>query len=350
MSSEGLATTIRSGWRMTGTGALSWFEEPLPPPPLGHVTVEVLGCGVCHTDLGYLYDGVPPAHPLPLVLGHEIIGKVDGRMVLVPAVAPCGTCRACRAGRPTACSAGLMPGNHHDGGFASHVQVPARTLCPVPELARPADAWQLAAIADAITTPLQAITRTGLAAGDVAIVVGAGGVGGFLVEMAAARGALVVAIDVSAGRRDRARGHGAQLAFDPAELDARGARKRIARELPASAPDAGWHVFECSGSPAGQVLAYALLTRGGKLAVVGFTPEVVPLRLSNLMALDAEAYGNWGADPALYPEALRLVLAGTIDLASAVGRHPLRDAPAVLDAAHHHQLGHRAVLVPAGAW
>ena len=161
---------------MTGPGAMAWFEEPLPEPPPGHVTVEVIGCGVCHTDLGYLYDGVPPAHKGPLVLGHEIIGRrADGGLVLVPAVSPCGECPACRRGRPTACAHGRMPGNHHDGGFATHVQVPARYLCPVPPIA---DAWRLAAIADAVTTPLQAITRTGLAAGDVAVVVGVGGVGG----------------------------------------------------------------------------------------------------------------------------------------------------------------------------
>ncbi len=338
---------LRTGWRMTGPGQLTWFEEPLRPPPPGHVTVEVVGCGVCHTDLGYLYDGVRPAHPGPLVLGHEIIGRgPDGGLVLVPAVSPCGECPACRRGRPTACAAALMPGNHHDGGFASHVQVPQRWLTPVPEVAEP---WRLAAIADAVTTPLQAVRRTGLGAGDVAIVVGAGGVGGFLVEIAAALGATVIAIDVAPGRLDRALAHGARLAIDGHGLDPKGARKELARRLTAAvpeAPDAGWHVFECSGSPTGQLLAFALLTRGGKLAIVGFTPEVVPLRLSNLMALDAEAYGNWGADPALYPEALAMVLAGKIDVASAVGRHALRDAPEVLMQLHHHQLDHRPVLVP----
>lgn len=335
---------IRSGWRMTGPGRLDWFEEPLPEPPAGYVTVEVLGCGVCHTDLGYLYDGVPTAHKGPLVLGHEIVGRVDGGgLVLVPAVSPCGECPACRRGRPTACAAGRMPGNHHDGGFATHVEVPRRYLCPVPEQPEP---WRLAAIADAVTTPLQAVRRTQLAPGDVAIVVGAGGVGGFLVEIAVAVGATVVAIDVAPARLERARQHGATLALDGKGLEPKAARKELAKRLGAGVPDTGWHVFECSGTPAGQLLAFALLTRGGKLAIVGFTPEVVPLRLSNLMALDAEAYGNWGADPALYPAALAMVQAGDIDLASAVVRYPLRDAPAVLAAVQRHELDHRPVLVP----
>lgn len=336
--------TIRRGWRMTGPGTLTWFEEPLPPPAPGYETLEVVGCGVCHTDLGYLYDGVAPAFKGPLVLGHEIIGRrADGAMVLAPAVSPCGECAACRRGRPTACPHGKMPGNHHDGGFATHVQVPSRYLCPVPPVDEP---WRLAAIADAVTTPLQAVTRGGLAAGDVAVVVGAGGVGGFLVEIAVALGAVVVAIDVAADRLARAERRGARVTLDPRTVDAKVAKKELARRLGAGVPDAGWHVFECSGTPAGQQLAFALLTRGGKLGIVGFTPEVVPLRLSNLMALDAEAYGNWGADPALYPPALALVLDGKLDLASAVGRHPLADAPAVLAAVHRHELPHRPVLVP----
>ena len=74
--------------------------------------------------------------------------------------------------------------------------------------------------------------------------------------------------------------------------------------------------------------------------------NLYPLLRPLVMALDAEAYGNWGADPALYPAALAMVLEGKIDLASAVGRHPLAEAPAVLEAVHHRQVGHRPVLVP----
>lgn len=336
---------------MVGPERLERFDEPLLEPPPGWVTIEVIGCGVCHTDLSYLYGGVATAKKGPIVLGHEIVGRVSGtdRIVLVPAVSPCGECPACRRGRPTACAHGLMPGNHHDGGFASHVQVPSRFLCTVPAIPviDPATVWQLAAIADAVTTPLQAIRRSELARGDVAIVVGAGGVGGFLVEIARAAGATVVALDVDAARVARAQARGAKLALDVRGAEPRAIKKDLAARLVAAGCEAeGWHVFECSGTPAGQQLAFGLLTRGGTLGVVGFTGESIPLRLSNLMALDAEAYGNWGADPALYPEALRLALDHQIDLAGAVERHALDDAPAVLAAAHRHELDRRAVLVP----
>ena len=85
----------------------------LPPlVPVGdQVVVEIAGCGVCHTDIGFAVDGVPTRHPLPLILGHEISGRVVaggveaaewiGRAVIVPAVIPCEACPACKAGRPT---------------------------------------------------------------------------------------------------------------------------------------------------------------------------------------------------------------------------------------------------------
>jgi 6-hydroxycyclohex-1-ene-1-carbonyl-CoA dehydrogenase len=340
-----MGDVVRRGWRMVATGRLAWFEEALPVTPPGWTTVEVAGCGVCHTDLSYLYGGVPTAHRGPVVLGHEIVGRLgDGRTVLVPAVSPCGECPACRRGRRTACSHSLMPGNHHDGGFATHVQVPARWLCEVPAVP---ELWPLAAIADAVTTPLQAIRRSGLAAGDTAVVVGAGGVGGFMVQMAVALGARVVAIDVAPDKLERARAAGAAIVIDARGLDAKLGKKELARQLVAlGAESDGWHVYECSGTAPGQTLAFALLTRGGKLGVVGFSPEALPLKLSNLMALDAEAYGNWGADPALYPEALALVLAGKVDVRSAVERHPLSKAPEVLEAVQQHRLARRAVLVP----
>ncbi|MCC6994656.1 MAG: 6-hydroxycyclohex-1-ene-1-carbonyl-CoA dehydrogenase [Deltaproteobacteria bacterium] len=338
---------IRRGFRMTGPGQLEAFEAPLTPARPGWTWIEVLGCGVCHTDLGYLYDGVATAAP-NLVLGHEIVGREVGteRLVLVPAVSPCGECLACRRGRRTSCSAALMPGNHHDGGFASHVEVPARYLCDVPALPAHIPPWQLAVIADAVTTPLQALRRAHVAAGEPVVIVGAGGVGGFAVALAHALGAVPAALDIDPRRLEAATRRGALATFDashpPRELRSKLAAAFKARNLPSE----GWHILECSGSPAGQALAFGLLTRGATLSIVGFTAKPVELRLSNLMAFDAEAYGNWGADPLIYPEALALVLDGKVELASAVQRFPLSDAPSVLAAVQRHEVEGRAVLVP----
>jgi 6-hydroxycyclohex-1-ene-1-carbonyl-CoA dehydrogenase len=101
-----------------------------------------------------------------------------------------------------------------------------------------------------------------------------------------------------------------------------------------------------SGTPAGQALAFGLLDHGAHLAVVGYTPKEVNLRLSNLMAFDATAQGNWGCPPDNYPAALKMVLEGRIKLAPFVEQHSLEDAPAVFEAVARHALRRRAILTP----
>ena len=108
-----------------------------------------------------------------------------------------------------------------------------------------------------------------------------------------------------------------------------------------------WRIFECSGTAAGQRTAWSLLVPGATLAVVGFTMERIELRLSNLMAFDARAIGNWGCPPELYPDALDLVLDGKVELKPFVEPHPLDDINAVFAATHAHTLKRRAILVPA---
>ena len=128
----------------------------------GEVVVEVAGCGLCHTDLSFFAGQVKP-NRLPVVLGHEISGTVIaaddrfasmiGRAVVVPAVMPCGDCQFCVSGRGNVCRRQVFPGNDFDGGFATHVTVPGRFLCPVPEDTRGLPLSSLSVIADAITTP-----------------------------------------------------------------------------------------------------------------------------------------------------------------------------------------------------
>ena len=353
-----------TGWQMTAPATLARFSRPASPRP-GWAVIEVAGCGVCHTDLGYLYGGVRPTQALPLVLGHEAAGLVVdgegaarewiGRRVLVPAVWPCGECPACRAHRPTACGRGLMPGNDVDGAFASHLEAPARWLCPVDGDARlPLGAptgsaglamWEIAPVADAVTTPVQAIKRAGLVAGELAIVIGVGGVGAFAVQVARAVGAKVIAIDVNHGRLDLA----ASFGVTPVESheDTKELRSRVreaAKKL--DAPKEGWRIFEVSGTRGGQQAAWSLLNRGGSLSVVGYTRDAGTFDLSRLMALDATAYGNWGADPALYPEALALVASGAVQARPLLRKEPMSEAPRVLEAIHHGAIRERVVLVP----
>jgi 6-hydroxycyclohex-1-ene-1-carbonyl-CoA dehydrogenase len=348
-------------WMMTEAGApLVRSEFAVGEPGAGEVVVEIAGCGVCHTDLGYYYDGVRPNHALPLTLGHEISGTVVaagdgaaawmGKAVIVPAVVPCGQCDYCRRGKSTICPNQKMPGNDVQGGFATHIAVPAHGLCPVDEERLAAVGLELAdvsVIADAMTTPYQAAIQAGVGAGDFVVVVGAGGVGGYAVQIANALDATVVALDIDDAKLAAVSQYGAARTLNTRGMDSRGIKKAVQ----AFAEEAGkrqteWIIFECSGSAAGQTTAYGLLNRGATLAVVGFTMDKVEIRLSNLMAFHARALGNWGCPPELYPGALELVLDGKVKIGPFVERRPLSSINAVFEAAHAGQLAHRAILVP----
>ena len=349
-------------WMMTGAGKpLVPMEFDIGAPGPDEVLVEIAGCGVCHTDLGYYYDGVRTKHALPLTLGHEISGHVietgkdalayAGRAVIIPAVIPCGHCDACRRGKMTICPNQMMPGNDIHGGFATHIIVPARGLCVVDEhrlAAAGIDLADLSVIADAVTTPYQAVLQAGVTKGDLVVVNGVGGVGGYAVQIAAALGGIVVAIDVNAEKLAAIAGQGAALTLNAKQMTARD----IKAAVQAFAKERGlrqseWIIFECSGSRAGQETAFSLINHGATLAVVGFTMDKVEIRLSNLMAYHARAIGNWGCPPELYPEALELVMDGRVKVAEFVEKHPLSEINQVFEAAHAGALKRRAVLVPA---
>lgn len=347
---------------MTAPGAPLVREEfdPFTALAVGEVVVEVAGCGVCHTDLGFLHDGVRPSHALPLTLGHEISGRVvatgDGAaawadaLVIVPSVVPCGACALCARGRPNICTKQKMPGNHVHGGFATHVRVPAHGLCRVDPQRLAAAGLALAdvsVVADAISTPYEAVMRAGLGAGSVVVVVGVGGVGGYCVQIAAARGAAVVAVDVDGERLESAMRYGAAAAIDPRALDAKALKAAVTKVAAAhNVGAAEWFIFECSGTTAGQLTAWGLLVPGATLSVIGFTMDKVELRLSNLMAFDARALGSWGCAPALYPGALDLVLDGAVKVKPFIEHRRLDDINPTLDAIHHKEIRRRVVLTP----
>lgn len=347
------------GFRLNTVGRrLELHELPTLNPEPDQVVVQVAGCGVCHTDIGYAYDGVPTRHPLPLVLGHEIVGRVCaagkqvahwlGKTVIVPAVIPCGECAACKAGRATICRNQFMPGNDGDGGFATHVIVPGRGLCLVPDQPpRGIDLAALSVVADAVTTPFEAIRRSGLGPDNIAVFTGVGGIGGFGVQIAAAFGAAVVAIDIDRERLDLAARHGASLTLDASQMSDKDLKTSIRSFVKQSGRGGiGLKIFETSGTSAGQATAFGLLDHGSYLAVVGYSPRPVEIRLSNLMAFDATARGNWGCPPEQYPAALSLVLDGKVVLDPFIEKHSLDDAPEVLEAVHSHALRRRAILIP----
>ncbi len=118
-------------------GPLVMRERPVPEPGPGEILLEVAACGVCRTDL-HVVDGELPNPKLPIVPGHEIVGRVAamgrgvtglslGQRVGVPWLgATCGVCSYCRSGRENLCDRPLFTGYTRDGGYASHTVADAR--------------------------------------------------------------------------------------------------------------------------------------------------------------------------------------------------------------------------------
>jgi 6-hydroxycyclohex-1-ene-1-carbonyl-CoA dehydrogenase len=206
-------------WQMVEPGKLKRASIDVPQLKPGEVLVEIAGCGVCHTDLGYFYDGVPTVNKPPLTLGHEISGTViagddkwQGKEVIIPAVMPCNNCPICAAGRGNRCLAQKMPGNSMEiyGGFSSHIVVPAKDLCVVPDR-KGVPLSHFAVIADAVTSPYQAAMRAEVKPGDLTIVIGVtGGLGVYAAQICSALGAKeVIGIARNPAKLKRALNYGA---------------------------------------------------------------------------------------------------------------------------------------------
>lgn len=343
-------------WRMVAPDRpFERHEQPLPEPGPGEALVRVAGCGVCHTDLSFWHHGVQTKHPLPLTLGHEISGTVvegdarwKGKHVIIPAVLPCGECDLCRKGRSNICRKQVMPGNDLHGGFASHITVPDRFLCEVPDaVLREHPLEHLAVIADAISTPYQVLKRSELEPGDLAIVIGVGGVGIYGALIARILGAKVIALDISDEKLQRAAAHGVEGTLNIKGLGAKAVKERV-KELAKGmgAPSLGWKIFEISGTKAGQELAFSLITFTSTLSIVGFTMDKVEARLSNLMAFDAKLIGTWGCRAELYPEVLGLIADGKLRIGDFVEAFPLARINEVFRNTLEHRYTKRSVLVP----
>ncbi|HEX9728658.1 MAG TPA: zinc-binding dehydrogenase [Gemmatimonadales bacterium] len=297
--------------------ALEIMDVAVPVPGAGDALVRVAGCGMCHTDLHYLDHGVKPFKTPPLILGHEVAGTVErlgpgangvveGDRVLIPSVLSCGRCPYCRRGRENLCDDLVMLGNNIDGGYAEFVVVPARELVAVPT-DMPLD--HAAVIADALSTPYHAVKHRGrVRTGDVVAVMGCGGIGLNVIQCAVAAGGQVIAIDLSDERLALARRMGASETINPAGIER---LDKHVRKLTHGGVDIA---FEAIGNPATMRGAYALLRKGGRLCVIGYSHEDVALSAARLMYYELEVVGSLGCGGGEYPEIIAMVQAGRLQL------------------------------------
>ncbi|UCC43573.1 MAG: 6-hydroxycyclohex-1-ene-1-carbonyl-CoA dehydrogenase [Candidatus Zixiibacteriota bacterium] len=340
------------------TGKDKPFEQvaiPLAELAEGEALVEIAGCGVCHTDLSFWHYGVPTRHELPLVLGHEISGTVlegpadlKGKPVIIPAVLPCGECELCKKGRSNICQSQKMPGNDFNGGFASHIVVPARFLSVVSDAVLASHSLaELSVIADAVSTPYQVIVKSNLQEGDFAVVIGVGGIGIYTAQLARIFGAKVLAIDIAQEKLDQLSEIGISGTLNSKDLDVKAIKKQVkaaCKEMGAS--PFCWKIYETSGTKAGQELAYALMGIASVLSIVGFTLDKLELRLSNLMAFDGQVIGTWGCKPELYADVLKLTAEGKLKLKPFTDTFPLSQINDIFQQTLEHKLLKRSVLTP----
>jgi len=203
------------------------IERVIPEPRAGQVRVKVEACGICHSD-ALVKDGIWPGLQYPRVPGHEIAGRVDavGANVTSWAVdqrvgvgwhgGHCFVCEQCRRGDFAMCANRKVTGIDFDGGYATHVIVPAAALAAIPEElpAEEAGPFMCAGV-----TVFNALRNSGARAGDVVAVHGIGGLGHLGVQYARRMGFNTVAINRGKDKEELARQLGAHDYIDATEQD-----------------------------------------------------------------------------------------------------------------------------------
>ena len=331
--------TIQS-LRFHGPGDLRAEPVDLRPLGPGEVVVAVEACGVCGSDLHFL-DGSARTRHVPITLGHEIAGRIIqsadpawllGEEVVVAAGVTCGSCRACRGDREMICERLAMTGIDFDGGLAEQVVVPGNAL-----FARPAglDAVLAATAVDAGATAFHAVACRGeVQSGESVLIIGAGGLGSYGIQVARARGAApVIVADSDPAALERA----GDLQADETILVEPGISiGRAAKLLTAGGVDAA---IEFVGLATTLDAAVKSLRPGGRAVAVGVGMEPLTtlppvLWARNEYALlgsfgshrrDVEQVLDWLADGTLQPPALeRIPLEGAerVIMAQAGGHRP----------------------------
>jgi threonine dehydrogenase-like Zn-dependent dehydrogenase len=293
---------------------ISSVPEPAEPRA-GEVVLDVLRASICGTDSSEWLHGPHLCRP-PVVLGHEFVGRVAavgegvdglavGDRVVSGAGVSCGECEWCLAGRTNLCARYYTLGLHVDGGLAERVATPAFICRRVPD-ALDDDA---AAMAQPLAVGLHAVRRSGAAPGKSCAVIGAGGIGAFVVAGAAERGAdPLIVVDIDEARLETARRLGAHVT-----VDARG-RDDLAGAIREATDGEGAHVvIEASGAAHAPAAALAAARRGGRVLLVGLqsAPRELDLFSFTVREVDVATTLAHVCDVDL-PESLELLARGEL--------------------------------------
>lgn len=327
-------------------GELQVDDVAVPEPGDGGVLVRVAGSGACHSDLHFM-DGQREFAALPHTLGHENAGWVEqlgpgaqgfepGDPVAVFGGWGCGQCRFCLGGDEQVCDVMRWGGVGPPGGYADYLAVPAtRHLVRLHDL----DPVTVAPLTDAALTPYRAVKKAlpRLAAGTTAVVIGVGGLGHFGLQLLKTLSpAHVIAVDTAADKRALAADLGADLVFDPSQVD-------VPSEVSqATGGEGATAVFDFVGADATLANALAAVARQGIVVLVGLAGG----QASFSMDVGTEAVvttSHWGNRTEL-GEVLELARAGHIQ--ARIAQYPLTQINQVFQWLASGDITGRAVIVP----
>jgi propanol-preferring alcohol dehydrogenase len=251
---------------------LTLEEVARPQAGADDVLIEVEVCGVCHSDL-HVADGdwtqLAGIVKKPLILGHEIVGRVVergaavhsvqvGERVGVPWVQwTCGQCEFCREGNENVCLQQRITGVMVDGGYAEYAKAPASHVVKIPDAL---SSEQAAPLLCAGVTVHRALKQSKIRAGQRLAVFGVGGLGHIAVQIGRAAGAEVTAIDISEEKLALAKSLGATRTLNAAT-------SKVVKEIRSSG---GVHVaLVTSASKSAYDMAFPCVRPTGTLLAVG---------------------------------------------------------------------------------
>jgi threonine dehydrogenase-like Zn-dependent dehydrogenase len=276
----------------------------------GEVLVRVGMAGLCGTDYR-IWTGDRPVR-YPRVLGHELVGRVEGMGEGVSGVSPgdrvaiepnysCGACPLCREGNRNLCLSRTAVGIDVDGGFAEWVRVPVRCCWPAPTGIADDDLL----VTEPLAVVVRAVARGAVEPGECAAVVGAGTLGLLALQVLRGRGARVLVVSRSSRRFALARelGAAATLALTDGALEAP-ARAFSGRE----GVDV---VVETAGTADAVTHALSLVRPGGRVVLTGLPHEPTPVAFFSVVRREVTLTGSMIYQDE-FAEAMRLVAAGTV--------------------------------------
>jgi len=294
--------------------------------------VRVATAGLCGTDYRIWTGDRRVGYPR--VLGHEFVGTVAdagfavkrvqvGERVVVEPNYSCGVCPLCREGNRNLCLSRSAVGIDVDGCFAETVRVPERCCWPAPPNAANEDLM----ITEPLAVVVRAVARGGVRAGESAAVVGAGSLGLLALQVLRGRGARVLVVSRTPRRFELARELGAEatrtVAEAPLEETARAFSGREGVDV----------VLETAGTPEAVAHALALVRPGGRVVLTGLPHEPTPVAFFSVVRREVTLMGSMIYQDE-FPEAMRLVAAGTVRTGPLVTHRFALDAIGEAFAAH----------------